>query len=107
MEKTKFNEKIQKDYEEFKKKTLELSKEEIFEKGFEIDFKTYMTEYLQNEDSDVEEKTIENLSQIEGSTLDVLFDIYLNNDSYYTYDDMCEEILEIFDESYSDNGELD
>jgi hypothetical protein len=37
----------------------------------------------------------------------VLFDIYLNNDSYYTYDDMCEEILEIFDESYSDNGELD
>lgn len=107
MERKEFNERIQKEYEDFKERTLELTKEEIFDKGFEIDFKTYMTEYLQNEDGIIEDKTINNLSKFEGLILEEMFNIYLNNDSYYTYEDMCEEILEIFDEENTDDGELE
>lgn len=47
---------------------------------------------------------LNNLSTIEGSLLDTLLDIYLNSDTYYAYDDLCEEILDIFDsEFYEDN----
>ena len=108
MERNEFNERIQKEYDEFKESTLKLAPEEIFEKAFEIDFKTYFTSYLQLEESDISDETIENLNSIEGSILDALFEIYLNNDTYYTYGDMCEEILEVFDsEFYGDEEEIE
>lgn len=34
-----------------------------------------------------------------------ILDIYLNSDTYYTYDDLCEEILEIFDSEFYDDGD--
>ncbi len=108
MERNEFNEKIQKELEDFKTQTLELSKEEILEKAFEIDFKIYLANYLQTEDV-VEDETIENLSNIEGSVLDELYDLYLNTDGSYTYDEMCEELLEEFNGEYfeDEDGELE
>lgn len=97
MERQTLNERIQKDYEDFKKSTLELTKEEIFEAGFEIDFKTYFTEYLQNDANELSDKVINNLLAIDGSILDELFILYLDNDTYYTYDDMCEEIISFYE----------
>jgi len=101
-----FNERIQKDFEKFKNSTLELNKELIFERGFEIDFKTYMAEYLQNDEITYDE-LCESLSLIEGSILDELFMIYLNNDSYYTYEDLCEDVLDIFQNNTYSEDELD
>lgn len=100
MNRNEFNERIQKEYDEFKTKILELTKEEIIDKSFEIDFKTYFTSYLQLDNSDILEETIENLNSVEGSILDTLFNIYISNDTYYTYEDMCEEVLEIFDSKF-------
>lgn len=97
MERQTLNERIQKDYEDFKARTLELSKEEIFDAGFEIDFKTYFTEYLQNDANELSDKIINNLLAIDGSILDELFILYLDNDTYYTYDDMCEEIIGFYE----------
>ena len=111
MERKDFNERIQKEYDEFKTKIIELSKEEIFEKSFEIDFKCYITNYLQNEGI-VEDETIDNLSSIEGSILDELYELYLDSDGSYTYDEMCEELLEefngdFFEDEDDEDGELE
>lgn len=104
MERKNFNERIQKEYEEFKEKTLELSKEELFEKSFEIDFKTYLTNYLQTEEF-VEDEIIEKLLSIEGFIIDELYELYLNTDGLYIYDEMCEELLEEFNDDYFDEDE--
>jgi len=50
MERIEFNNRIQKEFEEFKESTLKLTKEEIFENGFEISLKTYLTLHLQDEE---------------------------------------------------------
>lgn len=108
MERKEFNERIQKEYDEFKAYMLTLPKEEIFNAGFEIDLKSYLASYLQSEDSPIKQSTIDNLASIDGNVLDYLLDIYLNSDTYYTYDDLCEEILEIFDsEFYDDRDEIE
>lgn len=104
MERKNFNERIQKEYEEFKEKTLELSKEELFEKSFEIDFKTYLTNYLQTEEF-VEDEIIKKLLSIEGFIIDELYELYLNTDGLYIYDEMCEELLEEFNDDYFDEDE--
>lgn len=100
VERQQFNERIQHEFDEFKATTLQFSKEEIFDKGFEIDLKGYITNYLTSEDTPLKQSTIDNLSTIDGNVLDYLCDIYLNNDTYYTYDDLCEEILDIFDSEF-------
>lgn len=108
MERKNFNERIQKEYEEFKEKTLELSKEELFEKSFEIDFKTYLTNYLQTEEL-VEDEVVENLLIIEDSIIDELYELYLITDRLYFYDEVCEELLEEFNDDYfekDEDGEL-
>lgn len=51
MERNEFNERIKTEYDEFKAKTLELTKEEIFEKGFEIDLTTFITNYLTSDET--------------------------------------------------------
>lgn len=104
MERKNFNERIQKEYEEFKEKTLELSKEALFEKSFEIDFKTYLTNYLQTEEF-VEDEIIKKLLSIEGFIIDELYELYLNTDGLYIYDEMCEELLEEFNDDYFDEDE--
>ena len=93
----KFNERVQEEFAQFRNQTLKLSKEEIFEKGFEIDFKTYITQYLTNEET-ASDKTCEMLNNSQVAILDVLFDIYLNNNTFYTYQDICEEIIELFED---------
>jgi len=96
MERKEFYERIQKEFEEFKTRMITLSPEELFERGFETDFYTYMTSYLLDSEEYISDETIENLCQIEGSVLDYLYDLYLNNDGTYTYDDLCEDILETY-----------
>lgn len=99
MNRNEFNERIQNEFEKFRITTLNLTNEEIFEKSFEINFKTEMTEYLQNDDK-VDNLTSANLELIEGSILDELFEIYLSNDTDYTDEDLFEKIIEIYFNSF-------
>lgn len=109
MERNEFNERIQQDYNVFKATILQLSKEEIFERGFEIDLKSFLTNYLTSDEIPFKQSTINNLSTVEGSILDELYNIYLINDGYYTYDDLCKEILNIFDGGFyeDESGEIE
>ncbi len=66
---------------------------------------------MQNEKI-VEDETIDNLSSIERSILDELYELYLDSDGSYTYDEMCEELLEefngdFFEDEDDEDGELE
>lgn len=106
MDRKQLIEKINIEYDEFKANTLNLTKEEIFERSYEIDFKTNLKEYLTNDDNEISDTVLENLSLIDGSILDELYGVYVESDTYYTFDDICEEILGYFEDSY-DNAEID
>lgn len=106
MDRKQLIEKINIEYDEFKANTLNLAKEEIFERSYEIDFKTNLKEYLTNDDTEISDTVLENLSLIDGSILDELYGVYVESDTYYTFDDICEEILGYFEDSY-DNAEID
>ena len=106
MDRKQLIEKINIEYDEFKANTLNLTKEEIFERSYEIDFKTNLKEYLTNDDTEISDTVLENLSLIDGSILDELYGVYVESDTYYTFDDICEEILGYFEDSY-DNVEID
>lgn len=106
MDRKQLIEKINIEYDEFKANTLNLAKEEIFERSYEIDFKTNLKEYLTNDDTEISDTVLENLSLIDGSILDELYGVYIESDTYYTFDDICEEILGYFEDSY-DNAEID
>ena len=95
--------KINEEYEVFKKYILDLPKEEIFDRSVEIDFKNNVKEFLTNEDNEISDTALKNLSLIDGSILDELYSVYIESDTYYTYDDICEEIIELFDIDYSDS----
>ena len=101
MERNELKQKINE--EAFKNYILEQPKEEIFNRSAEIDFKTNIKEYLTNDDTEIGETALENLSLVDGSILDELYGVYIESDTYYTYDDICEEIVELFDTDYSDS----
>ena len=103
MERNELKQKINEEYEVFKNYILEQPKEEIFNRSAEIDFKTNIKEYLTNDDTEIGETALENLSLVDGSILDELYGVYIESDTYYTYDDICEEIVELFDTDYSDS----
>ena len=105
MERNELKQKINEEYEVFKNYILEQPKEEIFNRSAEIDFKTNIKEYLTNDDTEIGETALENLSLIDGSILDELYGFYIESDTYYTYDDICEEIVELFDTDYSDSAD--
>lgn len=105
MERNELKQKINEEYEVFKNYILEQPKEEIFNRSAEIDFKTNIKEYLTNDDTEIGETALENLSLLDGSILDELYGVYIESDTYYTYDDMCEEIVELFDTDYSDSAD--
>lgn len=105
MERKELIQKINKEYEVFKNYILGQPKEEIFNRSAEIDFKTNIKEYLTNDDTEIGDTALENLSLIEGSILDDLYGVYIESDTYYTYDDICEEIVELFDTDYSDSAD--
>lgn len=102
MERNKLIERINEEYEIFESDILNKSNEEIFERSDEINFKKNVREYLLNEDNELSEETIQNLSEIDGAILDELYEVYLNTDTYYTFDDLCEEILGYYEEEYDD-----
>ena len=106
MDRKQLIEKINIEYDEFKANTLNLTNEEIFNRSAEIDFKTNLKEYLTNDDTEISDTVLENLSLIDGSILDELYGVYIESDTYYTYDDICEEIVGYFEDSY-DNAEID
>jgi len=99
MERTLFNERIQKEFEEFRTETLKLSKEEIFESGYEISLKTYLTYHLQNSEL-LDDETAEKLNQITGNILDELIDCYINNDGEVSYYDISQEIIDDYLTTY-------
>lgn len=103
MERKELIQKINEEYEVFRKYILDLSKEEIFDRSVEIDFKNNVKEFLTNEDNEISDTALKNLSLIDGSILDELYGVYIESDTYYTYDDICEEIIELFDIDYSDS----
>jgi hypothetical protein len=105
MERNELKQKINEEYEVFKNYILEQPKEEIFNRSAEIDFKTNIKEYLTNDDTEIGETALENLSLIDGSILDELYGVYIESDTYYIYDDICEEIVELFDTDYSDSAD--
>ena len=105
MERNELKQKINEEYEVFKNYILEQPKEEIFNRSAEIDFKTNIKEYLTNDDTEIGETALENLSLVDGSILDELYGVYIESDTYYTYDDICEEIVELFDTDYSDSAD--
>ena len=105
MEINELKQKINEEYEVFKNYILEQPKEEIFNRSAEIDFKTNIKEYLTNDDTEIGDTALENLSLIDGSILDELYGVYIESDTYYTYDDICEEIVELFDTDYSDSAD--
>lgn len=105
MERKELIQKINEEYEVFRKYILDLSKEEIFDRSVEIDFKNNVKEFLTNEDNEIGDTVLENLSLIDGSILDELYSVYIESDTYYTYDDICEEIVELFDADYSDSAD--
>ena len=105
MERKELIQKINEEYEVFKNYILEQPKEEIFNRSAEIDFKTNIKEYLTNDDTEIGETALENLSLVDGSILDELYGVYIESDTYYTYDDVCEEIVELFDTDYSDSAD--
>ena len=105
MERKELIQKINEEYEVFKNYILEQPKEEIFNRSAEIDFKTNIKEYLTNDDTEIGDTALENLSLIDGSILDELYGVYIESDTYYTYDDICEEIVELFDTDYSDSAD--
>lgn len=106
MDRKQLIEKINIEYDEFKANTLNLTNEEIFNRSAEIDFKTNLKEYLTNDDTEIGDTALENLSLIDGSILDELYGVYVESDTYYTFDDICEEILGYFEDSY-DDAEID
>ncbi len=106
MDRKQLIEKINIEYDEFKANTLNLTNEEIFNRSAEIDFKTNIKEYLTNDDTEIGDTALENLSLIDGSILDELYGVYVESDTYYTFDDICEEILGYFEDSY-DDAEID
>lgn len=105
MERNELKQKINEEYEVFKNYILEQPKEEIFNRSAEIDFKTNIKEYLTNDDTEIGDTALENLSLIDGSILDELYGVYIESDTYYTYDDICEEIVELFNTDYSDSAD--
>lgn len=105
MERNELKQKINEEYEVFKNYILEQPKEEIFNRSAEIDFKTNIKEYLTNDDTEIGDTALENLSLIDGSILDELYGVYIESDTYYTYDDICEEVVELFDTDYSDSAD--
>lgn len=105
MERNELKQKINEEYEVFKNYILEQPKEEIFNRSAEIDFKTNIKEYLTNDDTEIGDTALENISLIDGSILDELYGVYIESDTYYTYDDICEEIVELFDTDYSDSAD--
>lgn len=105
MERNELKQKINEEYEVFKNYILEQPKEEIFNRSAEIDFKTNIKEYLTNDDTEIGDTALENLSLIDGSILDEFYGVYIESDTYYTYDDICEEIVELFDTDYSDSAD--
>ena len=105
MERNELKQKINEEYEVFKNYILEQPKEEIFNRSAEIDFKTNIKEYLTNDDTEIGDTALENLSLVDDSILDELYGVYIESDTYYTYDDICEEIVELFDTDYSDSAD--
>lgn len=100
MNRKQFNQKIQNEYEEFRKQTSQLTKEEIFEKANEIAFKTYLTMFLQDEES-LSDSAIEKFSELEDIILDAIYVNYVENDGDFAVLDICDDAvasyLEILD----------
>lgn len=90
-----FNERITKEYDEFVNETLQLDSKEIFEKSFEISFKKTMTTSL-TDDYFVEDETAEQIDDIKSNVLNLLFELYDDDEGVFILDDIIQEVIEDF-----------
>ena len=90
-----FNERITKEYNDFVNETLQLDSKEIFEKSFEISFKKTMTTSL-TDDYFVEDETAEQIDDIKSNVLNLLFDLYDDDEGVFILDDIIQEVIEDF-----------
>lgn len=91
-----FNKRVQGEYEEFLKQTLKLEKQDIYNKAFEIFFKTRITESLQEiliVDNDVAE-FIDNL--VGENILELFYTLQDEEEGRYTFDFVVDDILDEF-----------
>jgi hypothetical protein len=90
-----FNERITKEYNDFVNETLQLDSKEIFEKSFEISFKKTMTTSL-TDDYFVEDETAEQIDDIKSNVLNLLFELYDDDEGVFILDDIIQEVIEDF-----------
>lgn len=109
MNRQEFNKKIQNEYETFVEETLKLSPKEIFEKSNEITIKTFLTTYLQ-ENNSINTRAINSINELGNNVLKTLYDNFANSDPEFFYLDICEDILSDYLSMFEDEedySELD
>lgn len=87
---------ILEDFEEYEKKILNLSKEEIFNKAFEINAMMEITNFFQDTDclTDEQYKILLKADEIKGSLIEKLYGFFLsvNDSSVNNYEDISQWI---------------
>lgn len=90
--KERFYKKLSEEFEKFKKSMLNNTKDDIFENAFEIVVKSYIREYL-FENEDFTNEQLEKLVEID-NLIEYIFDCYLENGEYLDFDELCAECVE-------------
>ena len=90
-----FNERITKEYNDFLNETLHLDNKEIFDKSFEISFKKAIAINL-TDDYFVEDETAEQINNIESNVLDLLFELYDDEEGVFILDEIIQEVIDDF-----------
>lgn len=89
--KEQFKNKVIKEHDDYKKAVLDLNKDEVYDRAFEIVVKNYIKDYLLEN----EEFTDEQLEKMNGidNLIEYIFEYFLENGEYLEFDDLCEECI--------------
>jgi len=90
-----FNEKITNEYNDFVSKTLKLDNKDIFNKSFEISFKK-TAENILTDIYLIKDEIAEQINEIDSNILNLLFELYDDEEGAYILDDIVQEIVEEF-----------
>lgn len=90
-----FNERITKEYDEFVNEILKLDSKEVFDKSFEISFKKTMITNL-TDDYFIEDEVAEQIADIKSNVLNLLFELYDDEEGVFILDDIIQEVIEDF-----------
>lgn len=90
-----FNERITKEYDEFVNEILKLDSKEVFDKSFEISFKK-TAENILTDIYLIKDEIAEQINEIDSNILNLLFELYDDEEGAYILDDIVQEIVEEF-----------